>query len=580
MAVRLLQAYAGHPAGAVVAFAADVEQILVAEARADFRVEDGWSNNIYPGSEGLQIEGGIADAPADGKTYVRKGGAWEEATATGAAVDGIEDVPGLPTVLAGKADADAVSALAATVAGKADADELDEKADVTYVDELIGTTVQPAPSDGKFYAMQDGLWVEVPEGSAGAVAWSDIPNKPAVVAAGDTPEEALGALGVTATGQSLLTAGSTSAARIALQAADDTAVVKLAGAQTIGGQKIFSVAPTLPASDPASDDAAARKAYVDAVALGDTISPFTAEVYSPTRADTTKRILVDSATDRRLGIDTDANRGWLVGRDSLFVHNAGGGILHITGLWSTGITFEGVPGNIPHVELEQGCWALLSRVGGANNWAVSRSYPMASWLDPADPPTVADLRALRDALVRSGEMHPRLGPSVWQRLPGDTGSFATGQHYNSGGTVSGPGAVAVAGYPQPYRVQSAGSTIHRREGQIGTAINWSTYAARYRVAWIFDPAGSPNARAFVNIGASGREVTITAGTPAFSGSQTGTPDAADLAYTAIGGGLFELSFTLNAATTAGQLTWGFGPYSATAGQYVDLYRVDVRPILA
>lgn len=45
--------------------------------------------------------------------------------------------------------------------------------------------------------------------------------------------------------------------------ADDTAVVKLTGAQTIAGAKTFSAIPILPASDPTVDGEATRKRYVD-----------------------------------------------------------------------------------------------------------------------------------------------------------------------------------------------------------------------------------------------------------------------------------------------------------------------------
>ncbi|MDR2701699.1 MAG: pyocin knob domain-containing protein [Spirochaetaceae bacterium] len=43
----------------------------------------------------------------------------------------------------------------------------------------------------------------------------------------------------------------------------DTSTVKLTGAQTVAGVKTFSSRPVLPASDPTTDNEAARKAYVD-----------------------------------------------------------------------------------------------------------------------------------------------------------------------------------------------------------------------------------------------------------------------------------------------------------------------------
>lgn len=45
--------------------------------------------------------------------------------------------------------------------------------------------------------------------------------------------------------------------------AEDSAVVKLTGAQSVAGVKTFTSIPVLPASDPTADNEAARKAYVD-----------------------------------------------------------------------------------------------------------------------------------------------------------------------------------------------------------------------------------------------------------------------------------------------------------------------------
>ena len=54
----------------------------------------------------------------------------------------------------------------------------------------------------------------------------------------------------------------------------DSVAVKLSGNQTVQGVKTFGSIPVLPASDPTTDNQAARKAYVDAkvdVAAGDTL---------------------------------------------------------------------------------------------------------------------------------------------------------------------------------------------------------------------------------------------------------------------------------------------------------------------
>lgn len=64
-------------------------------------------------------------------------------------------------------------------------------------------------------------------------------------------------------------------ARTNIGAADDTAVVKLTGAQTVAGVKTFSSIPVLPATNPSTDNQVARKKYVDdttaaAVAWGGT----------------------------------------------------------------------------------------------------------------------------------------------------------------------------------------------------------------------------------------------------------------------------------------------------------------------
>ena len=47
----------------------------------------------------------------------------------------------------------------------------------------------------------------------------------------------------------------------------DSAAVKLTGNQTLQGVKTFGSIPVLPASDPTTDNQAARKAYVDATAM-------------------------------------------------------------------------------------------------------------------------------------------------------------------------------------------------------------------------------------------------------------------------------------------------------------------------
>ena len=49
--------------------------------------------------------------------------------------------------------------------------------------------------------------------------------------------------------------------------ANDNAVVKLTGDQTVAGVKTFGSIPVLPASNPTTDNQAARKAYVDAASL-------------------------------------------------------------------------------------------------------------------------------------------------------------------------------------------------------------------------------------------------------------------------------------------------------------------------
>src|SRR5690606_18037877 len=60
-----------------------------------------------------------------------------------------------------------------------------------------------------------------------------------------------------------ITSGQKTIARSNIDAADDSAVVKLTGNQSIAGTKTFSTIPVLPATSPTSDNQAARKKYVD-----------------------------------------------------------------------------------------------------------------------------------------------------------------------------------------------------------------------------------------------------------------------------------------------------------------------------
>lgn len=77
--------------------------------------------------------------------------------------------------------------------------------------------------------------------SSGTTTWPDITGKPAVIAAG----------------------ANVAAARNAIEAADDAAVVKLAGAQTVGGIKTFSSSPAAPTpSAETSDTTVATTAFV------------------------------------------------------------------------------------------------------------------------------------------------------------------------------------------------------------------------------------------------------------------------------------------------------------------------------
>lgn len=87
-------------------------------------------------------------------------------------------------------------------------------------------------------------------GGGGPVAWADVEGKPE-----EFPPSAHNHDGRYYT--------ETEADALLLAKADDNAVVKLSGAQSVAGTKTFTSIPVLPNSSPSTDNEAARKKYVD-----------------------------------------------------------------------------------------------------------------------------------------------------------------------------------------------------------------------------------------------------------------------------------------------------------------------------
>lgn len=109
-------------------------------------------------------------------------------------------------------------------------------------------------------------------GPGGPVDWNDIENRP------DTFAPTLG--------------------NTATTAVPGNAAVRLAGAQTVAGIKTFSDIPILPATEPADDNQAARKGYVDstvAAALGGVGDDIAAAVLAA-RASIAARAVTAAAT--------------------------------------------------------------------------------------------------------------------------------------------------------------------------------------------------------------------------------------------------------------------------------------------
>lgn len=244
--------------------------------------------------------------------------------------------------------------------------------DGRYVDALVAILVD-----------QNGNYVAGGGGGGGGTVDTIVEGNGISVDATDPANPSISIDGLTATGTSLLTAASAAAARTAIgagtsslalgttssSAAAGDAVVRLSGDQTVAGTKSFSAIPVLPASNPSSDNQAARKAYVDATILaakkGGTANAATGSTTINAANHNGQPWQITSAGAATVTLDDDLPQG-----SEITIYSLGAGVVTIATETDTLSVLNGADPDLPGQYS-----AAFARKTGATSWTLIVGVP-------------------------------------------------------------------------------------------------------------------------------------------------------------------------------------------------------------